>query len=408
MLRSVTLLGSSSGRNAGDAALISGIMDAVDSACGTRLLYEIPTLKPSFIRNNYPNRTRPISVYPWQLSLRMLGLPTYRSVRRTDLSLIFDAILFDRALFNPFFNFLSSLYLILPAAKRKGRKLGMYNVGIGPVTTDLGRKMLRDLADLMDFITVRDKESYKILKNDFGVRNPRLLLTADAALNVCHASEQRVGEVLQSIGLGDSEKILAVNINRYLNTWAQPAGKALEKEFFLTTYAAALNRVASETDASMLFVATQHNDLALTRELMGRVNRARRKAFLNNVEFNHHEIAGVLSHVEMLFAMRLHCMILCSSSMTPVLGMAYQPKVQYYVDELGIPDGCLGFDRFSEEAIYAHVMKGWENRGAIRALLEKRIPVMKKEALKAAQCVAAIHQGEDMDSALNRLAAVPA
>ena len=182
MLTSATLLGSSSGRNAGDAALISGIMDAVDRAIGAPLRYEIPTIRPGYIRDNYPNQTVPISMMPWSGSLKMLGIPTLRSILRTDITLMFDAILFDRALFNPLFNFMSSLHLMLPYARRKGKRMACYNVGTGPVTTPTGRRMLRELAELMDFITVRDQDSYDILR-DIGVQNPRIRVTADAALN---------------------------------------------------------------------------------------------------------------------------------------------------------------------------------------------------------------------------------
>ena len=64
-LQTITLLGSSSGRNAGDAALIAAIMDGVDRACGRRLTYDIPTIRPSYIRGHYPNRTRPVGMMPW-------------------------------------------------------------------------------------------------------------------------------------------------------------------------------------------------------------------------------------------------------------------------------------------------------------------------------------------------------
>ena len=86
---------------------MAGIMDSVDSAVGRRLTYEIPTIKPRFIKETYPNITRPISLMPWHGTVKMLGLPTLRSILRTDFSLIFDAILFDRSLYNPLFNFLS-------------------------------------------------------------------------------------------------------------------------------------------------------------------------------------------------------------------------------------------------------------------------------------------------------------
>lgn len=137
MIDAVTLLGSSSGRNAGDAALLSGIMDSIDEACGRRLLYEIPSPNPDFIRGSYANRVRPISMQPWNGSVGMLGVPTYRSIRRTDLTLVFDAILFDRWLYNPLFNYLLPLHVLLPRAHRRGKRLGFFNVGLGPVNTGL-------------------------------------------------------------------------------------------------------------------------------------------------------------------------------------------------------------------------------------------------------------------------------
>ncbi|MBN8550415.1 MAG: polysaccharide pyruvyl transferase family protein, partial [Deltaproteobacteria bacterium] len=191
MINSLTLLGSSSGRNAGDAALIAGIMDSVDESCGRKLVYEIPTIKPSFIRNNYHNQTQPIGMLPWNLSVKMLGVPTYRSIMRTDLSLVFDAILFDRSLYNPLFNFLSTLALLLPRAKRAGKRMGFFNVSAGPVTTPAGREMLRRVASLMDFVTVRDQNSYDLLRN-IGVVDQPILITADAALTMRPASEERV------------------------------------------------------------------------------------------------------------------------------------------------------------------------------------------------------------------------
>ena len=205
MINTVTLLGSSSGRNAGDAALIAGIMDAVDSACEKPLIYEIPTIKPAFIRNNYRNRTQPISMMPWDLSVKMFGVPTYKSLMRSDLSLIFDAILFDRSLYNPLFNYMSSLYLMLPKAKKAGKMMGMYNVGTGPVDTQHGQRMLREISEMMDFISVRDESSMKLLK-DIGVTNPRMFLAADAALTVAPSDEIRIASIMKALGFANEKR----------------------------------------------------------------------------------------------------------------------------------------------------------------------------------------------------------
>ncbi|MBP7274846.1 MAG: polysaccharide pyruvyl transferase family protein [Kiritimatiellae bacterium] len=404
MLTSATLLGSSSGRNAGDAALISGIMNAVDHAIGAPLRYEIPTIRPGYIRDNYPNHTVPISMMPWSGSLKMLGLPTLRSVLRTDITLIFDAILFDRSLFNPLFNFMSSLHLMLPYARRKGKRMACYNVGTGPVTTPTGRRMLRELAELMDFITVRDRDSFDILQ-DIGVQNPRILITADAALNAPASDRSHAEGLLKGLGLPVDGEILGININAYLDTWAGPNITPMGREKFLAAYAAALNRVLAEIRAPTLFVCTQHLDVDITRELMRRVRSPERMAIITNREHNHCDIKAVLARLALLFGMRLHCMILSSSEHTPVVGLAYQPKNQHYFNTLELPDSCMGFENFSEDQLYRHLMRGWERRAEIRAHLDRVIPVLQQRALQGAELVAALHRGEDSDRAFRAAAA---
>jgi polysaccharide pyruvyl transferase WcaK-like protein len=379
-------------------------MDAVDAECGEALLYEIPTIRPSYVREHYRNRTRAVGILPWNLSLKMFGLPTYRSVMRTDLTLLFDAILFDRSLYNPLFNFMSTLYLLLPRAKRRGKKVGCFNVGTGPVDTEHGRKMLRTLSELMDFITVRDQDSLDLLR-EIGVRNPKILLCADAALTVRAADDRRASAILRQVGLDPDAEILGININAYIDTWARPRRKPMGKEKFLGVYAEALQRLAPEIDAPILFVVTQHHDVEITRQLIARLDWPHPVAMLSNVEFNHYDVKGALRKVSLLVGMRLHSIILASSERTPSLGLAYQPKVEYYLNSLGLADCCLSFQDFDVDALAEHVARGWRRKAELRSHLETAIPQLIRRANRAAELVAALHRGEDLDAVFSRLAA---
>ena len=402
MIETVTLLGSSSGRNAGDAALLSGIMDSVDGAFQHRLLYEIPTICPDYIWHNYENRVRPVSMLPWNLSVKMLGLPTFASIMRSDLSLIFDAILFDRSLYNPLFNYMSSLYLMLPLAKRRGKKVACFNVGVGPVTTSAGANMLRELCELMDFITVRDDDSRKILE-DLGIKNPHVLVTADAALNIEASKRDRSQALLAKAGLGDASEILAINVSAYLNTWIASTRQPLQKHEFVRVYAAALNRVVEETGAALLFVCTQHHDVPLTREIMEKVSSSCPKGLISNRTCNHYDIKGVLSCVTLLFAMRLHAVILASSSMTPVVALPHQPKVVHFMRSLGLERYALSFDNFSEDALASAITAAWQERKTIHQTLLDVIPRLKRRANLAAQLVLALDRGDDIAKTLQTL-----
>lgn len=392
MINTITLLGSSSGRNAGDAALIAAIMDNIDQSCEKRMRYNIPTIKPPFVRKTYANDVHPVGMMPWNLSLKMFGLPTYRSILRSDLTLIFDAILFDRSLFNPLFNYLSSVYLLLRRAKAQGRLLGMYNVGAGPVDTSAGRYMLRELSEMMDFITVRDQSSLELLRK-IGVTNKNVVLAADAALTMNPVSAARAQEILRSLQLQDSPEILAVNINAYLDSWAGHGRKPMSREHFTNVYAEALNSVLNKIRVPLMLVVTQHHDLSLNQELLRKLNPAHKTAILSNIEYSPFEIRAVLEKASLLFGMRLHSVILASAGLTPVSAIAYQPKVRHYLDELGLSQFVFSFDDYQASNLEQHLLRSWEARSDIKQKLSSVIPVLKQRALLPAKIVANLNRG---------------
>ena len=93
----VTLLGSNSGRNAGDAAILAAIMHTLSRELDNKVSFEVPTTHPDFVRRNYGDKfdVKAMSVMPWTGSVRLLGIPTLASIRRTDCTLITAGIIFD-------------------------------------------------------------------------------------------------------------------------------------------------------------------------------------------------------------------------------------------------------------------------------------------------------------------------
>jgi len=396
MINTICLLGSAAGRNAGDAALISAIMDAVDQKLERPLVYRIPSLFPDFIKQTYrAHSVEAVNIMPWTGSLKLCGWPAYRAVTRSDLSLVFDAVLFDRALFNPMFNFLSSLSFLIPAAKRAGRKTGLYNCGVGPITTPLGAKMLKRVCDHCDFITVRDEGSADVLRT-IGIPANRFTVTADAALNAPGIPDEEINAIYSRIGLDPGGDILAININKYLHTWSDQRGQSLTSEDFLDQVAATINQLASSISAPLLLVSTYHGDIALTQALRKRIRVPQPVAVIDNKEYDHFQIKGVLSKVSLLFAMRLHAMILASSSGTPIAGLAYQPKVRHYFEHLQIDSACMDFTGFSTARLHEFILGAWNNRGAIRETLKTQVPIMQRRALIAADCVATLDAGASL------------
>ncbi|MHB8158534.1 MAG: polysaccharide pyruvyl transferase CsaB, partial [Desulfocucumaceae bacterium] len=84
---------------------------------------------------------------------------------------------------------------IVTLAKILKKPVLFYGQGIGPVKTPLGRTMMRLVANRVDLITVRDRESKKELL-DLGVIKPRVEVTADPALGL------DTGEIDPGMGYG--------------------------------------------------------------------------------------------------------------------------------------------------------------------------------------------------------------
>lgn len=390
-INSVGIYGSSSGRNAGDAALIAGIMDGIDLALKRRLVYEIPTYRPDYIWYQYDNKTRPASMLPWHGSVGMFGIPTALSFRRCDLNVIYDNMLFDRKLWNPLFNYMPAVWAYWTKAKRAGQVLGMYNVGCGPVTTDAGRKQLRQIADVCDFITVRDQDSLKLLR-DVGVTHERIAVTADAALTMTPVGRERVSQILRQSGLEPGQECYAVNVNSYISSWSGSSKSDLSDDEFVNTFAAAVTKVAAEVNVPIVFIGTQHSDITITERVRSKVKNAPTH-LISNVNYNHAEMKGVLGAMACLFAMRLHANILATSMTTPTVALSFQKKVTSYYSELGLPENVISFDSFSETTLVNHMLRGWRDRDQIRKHLQQRIPVLQEKSLLAADVVRRIDAG---------------
>ena len=162
-VKKICVIGNYSGRNAGDAALLGGLLEDITSRYDN-VIFKIPTISPDFVREQYADYpVEPVSLMPWNFSLKIFGLPIFKTVLSSDLVLITDAILFDLRLFNPLFNYLSTMSLVLPMAKKRGIPVVLYNVSLGPVSRNAGKVCMRRVLNSSENIIVRDEESLKHL-----------------------------------------------------------------------------------------------------------------------------------------------------------------------------------------------------------------------------------------------------
>ncbi len=384
-MKKICVLGNFSGRNMGDAAILGGLLEDV-SARYPETRFIIPTIKPSFVTKTYSRyNVKAVSLMPWNLSLKILGVPILTSTLRSDIILVTDAILFDRRLYDPTHNYLLTLSYVLPLAHRRGIPIILYNMSLGPVKTRVGRSRLRRVLECCNLIITRDAESLDLARR-FGVEEGRLRLGADCALNIAPSGDERLTEIMRREQFWtDGKPIVGFNINSYLDTDVRDGGKGVDRDYVLRVMSAVIDKTISTFDVNALLVITQPMDTAISTELMSRVRYAGRVKSISNREYSHSDLAAVLSRCAIVTAMRTHCLILASAMGTPVVGIVSYPKNRGYLRSIDMGDRLLEFDAFTEESLWRLVERTWRDRDGLHRRLRPAIEKEKERARRSAE-----------------------
>lgn len=386
--RRVLVIGNYSGRNAGDAALLEGLLrDAREAFPSADVRYRVPTISPSFVRATYGDDVEPVGLLPWHLSLKILGVPIVREVLRADLVLVTDAILFDRKLYNPLHNYLHTLSWVLPLGASRGVPVVLYAVSLGEIRSEAGERCLRRVLATARKVLVRDRDSAETART-LHPGGPEPELVADCAFSVVPAGRDRVAQICRTEGLFRSGRpVLAVNVNAYVDRYVGAGGERIGDDRFQAVVARALDRAVERLGVDVLFVQTQLMDLPMAEGILRRVGAPDRFALASNRDLTHNELAGLLRRADALVGMRTHSLILAARVRTPLGGIVTYPKTRGFLESLGLGDQRLEFDAFDTESLWRFLRSVWERRDEIRRRLEGAVETQERLARGAADAL---------------------
>lgn len=360
----ITLLGNNAGRNLGDMAIMSSILQSLSRRLPGARFY-IPSTNPSWTRRHYGSRfnVRPLNVMPWTGSLRLLGLPTLYGFAVSDVAMICDGIIFGNRLFNPGFNYLITLVLLVPLARLMRCKVVCFSCGLGPFPSAISRRLARWTIDRCDLVMLRDRDSEKLAR-EIGVRAP-IELTGDAAFINPVSGDARAVEILRELGIDPQARLLALNVTAYMDQWLAAGEKLTPKADFVSMVADGVRRAqaAVAEPFTPLVVCTQPMD----EETCSRLAAATGAKVLSNSRYLSHDIQAVLRRCQLLLGMRFHSIVLASSVETPVMALIYAPKVRGYMRLLECEEFGLEMARITPAMLGARLAEAWRCRDALKA-----------------------------------------
>lgn len=383
-MKKITVLGNNSGRNAGDAAILGCLLEDI-SAKYPDVEFHVPTINTKFVAESFGQyNVKPVGLMPWNLSVKILGLPVFTTALSSDLILVTDAILFDRKLYNPLFNYLWTLSKVLPMAKKKGIPVVLYNSSLGPVTCPAGNKAMQRVIDSADKVILRDVESVEMLKRE-NITHPDINEGADCALNATPVADKRFEEICQEQDLFKSERpVIGFNVNSYVDAFVREDGKTFGRENLVELYAETVDRTIEDLGVDIVFVETQVMDMGIANEVLAKIKNKQHVRLVTNKIYSYNEICSVLQRFELFVGMRTHSLILSSAMGTPPVGIVTYPKNRGYMRTIGLEQNLIEFKALSVDAYTDLIKKAFENRVAIKKSMDPNVVREKQKAKGAA------------------------
>lgn len=206
------------------------------------------------------------------------------------------------------------------------KKIAFYAVGVGPVTTTYGKILARMMLSQTSLITVRDAGSVKNIVA-LGVSTRVIHDISDPTVLIQLPRPSTCAEKTPSLRIGVSLRPFP----------GYPSGEKLDALSTLCDY------MIAELHANIVFLPFDHGeDPAFIAQVRARMRQATPEPrCLSAID----DAGAIISTLDFVVGMRLHSLILSAAVMEkPVIGIAYDDKVRFFMDSLGLHDHVLSVD----------------------------------------------------------------
>lgn len=214
---------------------------------------------------------------------------------------------------------------IILGAKMFGKKVMLYANGIGPVSKNINRHIVKWVVNKADVITLREENSYDELRA-MGVTNPKAYVTSDPVFTMGSVGKQKARQIMEQAGIPLDKPIVGVSVRNW---------KGMEA--FSGEFARLCDEVAKRYDRTIVFIVMQvPHDIKISEKVQLKMTQP---SYLLRANYSPYEIMGMISCMDFILSMRLHTLIFAARQRIPLIGFIYDPKIEYYLEKLQMPSG---------------------------------------------------------------------
>ncbi len=257
-------------------------------------------------------------------------------------------------------------------AHEVGTPVMVYAVSAGPLAAGSPvRDRIRDALNQAALVTVRDRYTHTLLE-EVGVER-EILLTADPAL-LLEPEPLTLDEILRAEAIDPDARLIGFSVRE-----PGPAAPGLDVEHYHALLANTADFMVDRLDAEVVFFPMERRafDVQHSHGVAGRMSHAQRATVLKR-EYSPGQILSLLRHFEFTVGMRLHFLIFSALAGLPFAPLPYASKVTGFLDELGLK--APRFEHLSVGELIAYVDRAWDERKALCARIEERLPALQARA----------------------------
>ncbi|MCL1987095.1 MAG: polysaccharide pyruvyl transferase CsaB [Firmicutes bacterium] len=212
---------------------------------------------------------------------------------------------------------------IIRLARRLGVANMLYANGIGPIRNAKNVERMRNELSQVELITLREEAS-KVLLTDLQIKAPKIIVTADPAFSLSTPNLSAAKEELSEIGI-DANRFFCIAIR----SWRyNPSGFELNIARFA-------DYMVRTHNYQVLFVPMRpSDDMEISKRVMALMSSP---AKLLEHPRNLDSIRGIVALSAFTVAMRLHTLIYAINQGVPIIGLVYDPKVQWLMESIKQP-----------------------------------------------------------------------
>lgn len=272
---------------------------------------------------------------------------------------------------------------VMKLAQLLGKPTFAYSQGIGPVNRRWMDPLIRGVMKRSRYVSVRDAESAALLGR-IGVPKERIDVVPDPVMGLplpagSHQDASRITPAGQAAGALRAEEppLIGVSLRRWRSDGAD-----------LARAAEALVALSKRMPVRLRFLPfhtpsdTEASEQVMER-LRGRLGSGS-TAELAAPGDDPQQMLLAVSRCDALFGMRLHALIYAAGQMVPMLGLSYDPKIDQFLNRLGLK--AIGTtDRLDAELFAEAACSLLADKAGWQAEHKAAIDLLKQQSQKPAQ-----------------------